>query len=551
MNGLKDEKDGSIADPDELRTRLEYLEELEASRKRAYRRLAKGIEYISHLGTDPGENINRFTALCGDIMGADCAFYNRLEGGLLVTLGRWNPPPGYEEVDLPEGHIFRKVLEFSSEEPLVLRDLHLSSYAATDPAVRDHGFRTYIGQAVKRGNELRGVLCVFYRYDYRPTPGDLMVMRLLSSAIALEDERKRVEERLRESEERFRVLTRTANDAIIVCDEKGVISFWNKGARDIFGYTEEEILGKSIRILIPEDRVKRYYESLRKRDASGEFRVVGRITEAVGRRVDGSTFPLELSVASWHTARGRFYTGIIRDITWRKQMEKELKNRNRELEAYAHTLSHDLRNSLALLEGYAEAVEESLEKGNREAADAALEGITKVSHRMSRYIESLLQYAEAGESTETAVPTDPLEVLKELLEELAPELEEEGAEVTVPSSLPRVTVAPIRLRQVFSNLLDNAVKFTAAAGIKPKVVVEVRLENGQAVFTVKDNGPGLPEGVGDEIFEPFSRFASRPCPGLGIGLSTVKRAVEGWGGRVWVESRPGEGCSFHFTAPAS
>jgi signal transduction histidine kinase len=109
-------------------------------------------------------------------------------------------------------------------------------------------------------------------------------------------------------------------------------------------------------------------------------------------------------------------------------------------------------------------------------------------------------------------------------------------------------VDQFKLRQVFGNLVNNAVKYVAGTQ-RPRIDVGTRAGSGEVIFYVRDNGPGLEPGALDEIFQPFKRFSTAGTPGLGIGLSTVKRAVEGWGGRLWVESEPGNGATFYFTAP--
>ncbi len=135
--------------------------------------------------------------------------------------------------------------------------------------------------------------------------------------------RRRAEEALRESEERFRAVANSANDGIVSTNSQGIMFYWNKAARAMFGYTNEEILGQSLTVLIPEQYLQEYQEILKYWFTNYENRQLSKTVEAVGRRKDGGEFPIELSVGSWNTREGTFFTGIVRDITERKHYELE------------------------------------------------------------------------------------------------------------------------------------------------------------------------------------------------------------------------------------
>lgn len=136
--------------------------------------------------------------------------------------------------------------------------------------------------------------------------------------------RKQTEEALRESEEKFRNIAETAADAFILAERNGDIIFWNKSSQRIFGYTEEEILGKPLTILMPEQYREAHQAGIKRLHSSGESKYFGRITEMEGLRKDGNVFPIELSVSMWKVKEKTFYSGIVRDITKRKQLELEL-----------------------------------------------------------------------------------------------------------------------------------------------------------------------------------------------------------------------------------
>jgi len=167
---------------------------------------------------------------------------------------------------------------------------------------------------------------------------------------------------------------------------------------------------------------------------------------------------------------------------------------------------------------------------------------------MSDLINSLLQYAQAGHMDFESRSVDSEEILMEVLMDLEEDIRCRGAEVSVQNELPAVKVDAVKLRQVLTNLIGNAIKHMGDTQ-EPRVEVGMEERGETAAFFVRDNGIGIPAELQDKVFEPFRHFSLAGSPGLGIGLSTVKRAVAAWGGMVWVESQPGEGAAFFFTAP--
>ena len=151
------------------------------------RRLAEGL---SSLGLDHVANINRLTALCGELLGATCALYNRRQGGLLCSLGQWSAPPGFVAEDKPDGHICYDVIQQDRDEALLVRNLQATPYAKSDPNVRTYGLQTYLGLRVRCDGMPVGSLCVVYDRDMVPTDEDLEILTLIAVAVGNEDKRK-------------------------------------------------------------------------------------------------------------------------------------------------------------------------------------------------------------------------------------------------------------------------------------------------------------------------------------------------------------------------
>jgi PAS domain S-box-containing protein len=159
------------------------------ARKRFEKHLAKLNECFLRLGPDPVENINTFTALCGELLGATCALYNKLEQGMLFSLGQWQTPPGFNPRDKPDGHISQDVIRNQSDEIFLVRDLPNTKYAETDVNVERYDLKTYCGKAVKFRNEYVGSICVLFRDDYKPDENEIKVLSIIASAIGVEEER--------------------------------------------------------------------------------------------------------------------------------------------------------------------------------------------------------------------------------------------------------------------------------------------------------------------------------------------------------------------------
>lgn len=376
--------------------------------------------------------------------------------------------------------------------------------------------------------------------SYPAVNGLLMTFRDIS-------DRMRSEEDLRYSEEMHRMLVSISPDAVTMTDLQGKITFVSPQTLAMNGYeSEDELLGESVLILIDPADHEKGAAVRRKTMRDGTVRNV----ELTGLRKGGKRFNAELNAALMRDARGepKYLVTFTRDITERKMMEKELRDRNEELEAFAHTISHDLLTPVAIVEGYAKAALEADAEGRAEAERECLEAIARGARRMNDLITSLLQYAQAGHIDLESFGVDPEEVLMEVLMDLDEEIRRRKVRIELAADLPPARVNPVKLRQVFSNLIGNALKHMGDDP-EPSVVISADVKAGTATFCVRDNGIGIPPDLHDKIFEPFRHFSLAGSQGLGIGLSTVKRAVTAWGGKVWVESTPGKGAAFFFTVP--
>jgi PAS domain S-box-containing protein len=363
-----------------------------------------------------------------------------------------------------------------------------------------------------------------------------------------------------EIDARLSTVARSVHDAIICADTAGDITMWLGGAEEIFGFSEDEVLGTSLTALMPERFRAEHLAALTSYTHERPPRVVGRTVELAGLRRDGSEFPLELSLSEGTHAGQRFFAGIIRDISQRKRIEDELERSNAELTQFASVASHDLSEPLRIIEGFADLLSRRY-RGRLDAdGDVFLDHITGASVRMRALIDALLRYARAGNAPLELEQVDTRELAAQAAEALGARVRDARAEVHVARGLPPVTADATLLRQVFQNLVANALKHADREGVCVEVSAQRVGETWS--FSVRDDGPGIAPDDRERIFEMFARGrrvatpaadASAPAgahAGAGIGLSICQRVVERHGGRIWVESVPGRGADFRFTLPA-
>jgi len=246
-------------------------------RKQAEEVLTRLNDCFLGFGPDLSKNIKRITETAGHILSADCVLYKKLEGGLLCTIDGWQMPPDFPEKDQTKGRLCYDVIS-REESPLIVRDLEQTSYATTDPNVKKFHLKTYIGHFVRIKGKSVGSLCTLYHVDKKIDEHEIKTLSMLAKALEGEEERYQIMGALRESEEKFRSVSASAQDAIILMDNKGCISYWNRAAENIFGYTFEEAMGEFLHtFIVPQRYFDRFQKGFKKFGISGEGPVVGKI----------------------------------------------------------------------------------------------------------------------------------------------------------------------------------------------------------------------------------------------------------------------------------
>jgi hypothetical protein len=347
-------------------------------------------------------------------------------------------------------------------------------------------------------------------------------------------------------------IVESSDDAIISKNLDGIIMSWNRGAERIFGYAAEEVIGKSITILIPEDRLNeepRILEQIRSGARIDHF-------ETVRRRKDGTLLNISLTISPVKNAAGQVIgaSKVARDITDRirakEKLEKLVTQRTAalrdvvaELESFSYSIAHDMRAPLRAMQGYARILQEDYALVLSIEGRDFLQRIATAAARLDSLIMDVLQYSRITRGEMPLEKVDLEQLANEIVESY-PQLRMHRGLITIESPIPAVTGNGAALTQILSNFLSNAVKFT-----RPNVMPEIRVrgeKSGSLVrLYVEDNGIGISEEGRKKIFHMFQRLnPSSTFEGTGIGLVIARKAVERMGGKVGVESELGKGSRF-------
>ncbi len=387
-------------------------------------------------------------------------------------------------------------------------------------------------------------------------------------------ERVKGEKALQESEARKAAILESALDCIISMDREGKVLEVNAAAERMFGFKPEEMVGREMaELIIPLRLREAQRQGLARYLATGQGSMLGKRLEMPALRRDGSEFPAELTISVFQLGGHPYFTGTLRDITERKRSEKNLQDALEQLtkandeletrvqqrtaalrqtisdlEAFSHSLSHDMRAPLRAITNLTRIY---MEDYGAMVAPAGLDLLNKVvnaSKRMDRLMQDLLAFSRVTLQPIQFDLVKPEQLLRELIDG-RPEFQPPKAEIELQSPLLPVRAHSASLTQCLDNLLGNAVKFVGA-GVVPQVRVWSELRGEQVRLWVQDNGIGIRREAQEKVFEIFQRLhSSSEYAGSGIGLSLVRKAVERMGGRVGLESEPGKGSRFWIELP--
>ncbi|MFV1983684.1 MAG: PAS domain S-box protein [Thiohalomonadales bacterium] len=378
---------------------------------------------------------------------------------------------------------------------------------------------------------------------------------LMTASLLSEQEKlNKSKEQLASSEALFRGVLESAIDGVLMVDNKGIILLANEALSNLTGFSIDELVGETVEKLVPASfdththQREEYFKNPTTRPMDSGLNIFS-------CRKDGTQFPVEVSLTPVVTEQGTVVAAIIQDVTVRIQIEREkeqllksLELKNAELERFTYTVSHDLKSPLVTISGFIGLLEKDVAENNKERMYSDFEKIRDAANTMQHLLNDLLELSRIGRETITRVDVAVEDLVNSVLKLLTATITTTQAKIIVESELPTIHVEEARFKEVYLNLIENAIKYRRV-GVIPEIIIGVRRDinnSNKEVFFVKDNGIGIDARYQKKIFGLFERL-SNANEGTGVGLAIVKRIMDIHDGRIWVESDGvGYGSTFNF-----
>ncbi len=380
----------------------------------------------------------------------------------------------------------------------------------------------------------------------------------LSGIILDIDNEKRLEEALRTRENHFRSILDTVTDAMIVIDKHGIMQFFSSAAERQFGYTESETIGSNVSILMPEPDSGRHDGYLARYLSTGSRRIIGIGRIVTGRRKDGTTFPMHLTIGEMQSAGEPYFTGFVRDLTEHQQTQARLHELQSELVhisrlsamgEMASALAHELNQPLSAISNYMKGSRRLMANPglNAPQIESALDKAAEQAIRAGQIIRRLRNFVSREESEKR------VESLSKLIEEAGAlgltGAREQGVilRFNLDPTCDLVLADRVQIQQVLVNLFRNALEAMTGSSHRELIASNTKAADDMVEITVSDTGHGFGDGVIPNLFQPF--FTTKDT-GIGVGLSISRTIIEAHGGRMWAEPNDAGGATFRFTLPA-
>ena len=448
----------------------------------------------------------------------------------------------------------------NSKKPVIVEDLNTETRFSDPQLLREHNVVSGMSVAIQGSDGPWGVLGTHTTRHVTFTRDDINFLHSVANLLANAIARKNTEDTLKESEEKYRKLIETAHDAIVSFNEKGIINICNQMAVKSFGYSVSEIVGQPVTTIIPDIYKNERQSGMNQFLNLGVSNIVDTTVELSAKSKEGTEFPIEMSL-SYHKTRGRKYisTAIIRDITFQKKAKQQLIERamevektHKELKDFVYMVSHDLKEPLFSIDGYFTRLHETYkdiydEKGKR-YSDRIKINIKLMSDR----IYEILEVAKIGLIPYNFNDNAIEDIVKVVINTLDDKIQSNNINVSIIHNLPNVSCDEKRMKDVFLNLVTNAIKFMGDDKQR-LITIGCDKEGDYYKFFVEDTGIGIRKEYQNSVFKIFHRLKDLEVEGTGVGLVIVKKIIEIHSGKIWIESpiARGKGSRFCFTMPVS
>ena len=514
----------------------------------------------SDIGKDFLESLAKYLAMALQVCFAGIGKLEKPGNDRVTTLAFWNGVGVGEPLTYDLEHT---PCERVMEQNLCIYPQNVQDLFPKDQMLVDSGIQSYMGIPLYEAPGVPiGIIWVMDRKSFGNVPNMEEILNIFAAQAEAELKFIKSEEARRKSESLAQSIMDNVVDGIVTINEQGIIESINPSAERIFGYKSNEIIGQSVNILMPETEKSRHDEYIQNYLQTGESKIIGIGREVQGLRKDGSVFPIDLAINEINFGDHRLFTGIIRDITQRKEAEialiksKEIAEKaNQSKSEFLSRMSHQLRTPMNSILGFAQLLELSTIKNPvLQNQKESIDSIIKAGRHLLELIDEVLDLSrvESGRFQLNMEAVNIYHLLEELTVIIKPIADQHGVQIInkVRENGPWVVRADkSHLKQGILNLLTNAVKYNHKKGT---VTLACSKGKGDTLrINVSDTGPGIPEEGQATLFEPFERLGAEHSgvEGTGIGLAITKKITEIMGGCVGFQNHTGPGTTFYIELP--